>query len=257
MTDNSSAIESLLEAKFKPRRSVVLAFGFDEESSGFQVSFSTHVFLGFFLKRNTWQGAGTLGPTLESAYGENGFAMIVDEGCKMTSYSYFTLDTKRKVLGFSYIHWKVWFHHREPRDCGERKHKCPSGSHGPRRSLEYPASPHGIRYFVVLATYIHLIAIIPTEHWHPLCAPCTLRAEPLQGRACKSSQTIFSYEPGVTHSSHREGMSLCSLRFNALPNMRDQCHPIYAVELRGLSTQTEISKLCSRLSMKTKSIVVW
>ena len=42
MTDNSSAIESLLEAGFKPRRSVVLAFGFDEESSGFQVSFWTY-----------------------------------------------------------------------------------------------------------------------------------------------------------------------------------------------------------------------
>ena len=39
---NSSAIETLLEAKFKPRRSIVLAFGFDEESSGFEVSFSTH-----------------------------------------------------------------------------------------------------------------------------------------------------------------------------------------------------------------------
>ena len=35
---NSSTIESLLEAKFQPRRTVVLAFGFDEESSGFQVS---------------------------------------------------------------------------------------------------------------------------------------------------------------------------------------------------------------------------
>jgi Gly-Xaa carboxypeptidase len=105
MTDNSSAIESLLEAKFKPRRSVVLAFGFDEESSGFEVSFSTHVHRPEpFLKRNALQGAGTLGLTLEDAYGENGFAMIVDEGCKMTSCLYFTLDTKRKALGFSRIH---------------------------------------------------------------------------------------------------------------------------------------------------------
>ena len=38
--NNSSTIESLLEVKFQPRRTIVLAFGFDEESSGFQVRFS-------------------------------------------------------------------------------------------------------------------------------------------------------------------------------------------------------------------------
>ena len=37
--DNRSTIESLLEAKFQPRRTVVLAFGFDEESAGSQVKF--------------------------------------------------------------------------------------------------------------------------------------------------------------------------------------------------------------------------
>ncbi|KAF8963426.1 hypothetical protein BDZ97DRAFT_1661730 [Flammula alnicola] len=56
-----STIETLIEAKFQPTRTVVLSFGFDEEASGFQ-------------------GAGKLGPYLESIYGENGFAMIVDEG---------------------------------------------------------------------------------------------------------------------------------------------------------------------------------
>ncbi|KIM44930.1 hypothetical protein M413DRAFT_442904 [Hebeloma cylindrosporum] len=56
-----STIETLLEFKFKPTRTVVLSFGFDEESSGFH-------------------GAGKLGPYLESVYGENGFAMVVDEG---------------------------------------------------------------------------------------------------------------------------------------------------------------------------------
>ena len=174
----------------------------------------------------------------------------------MTSYFYFTLDTKRKGLGFSYIHQQVWFRPREPRDCGERKLKCPSGSHGPRRSLEYPASPHGIHYFVVPATYIPLIAIIPIEHWHPLCAPCTLRAESLQGQACQSSQIIPSHEPGLTHSSHREGTSLCSLRFNALPNMRNWFHPICAIQSRSLSTQTKLSNLCSLSSLKTKNSVV-
>ncbi|KAJ3507479.1 hypothetical protein NLJ89_g6283 [Agrocybe chaxingu] len=56
-----SAIETLLAAQFQPTRTVVLAFGFDEEASGLQ-------------------GAGTLAPHLESVYGENGFAMIIDEG---------------------------------------------------------------------------------------------------------------------------------------------------------------------------------
>jgi len=34
----SSTIETLLESKFQPTRTVVLSFGFDEESSGFHVS---------------------------------------------------------------------------------------------------------------------------------------------------------------------------------------------------------------------------
>ena len=44
------------------------------------------------------QGAGTLGTTLESAYGENGFAMIVDEGCKITFIFILRLTLKRKPL---------------------------------------------------------------------------------------------------------------------------------------------------------------
>jgi hypothetical protein len=35
---HSSTIETLLESKFQPTRTVVLSFGFDEESSGFHVS---------------------------------------------------------------------------------------------------------------------------------------------------------------------------------------------------------------------------
>jgi Gly-Xaa carboxypeptidase len=56
-----STIETLITAEFQPVRTVVLAFGFDEEASGFQ-------------------GAGNLGPFLEKVYGGNGFAMVVDEG---------------------------------------------------------------------------------------------------------------------------------------------------------------------------------
>ncbi|KAI5124192.1 hypothetical protein M0805_005043 [Coniferiporia weirii] len=56
-----SAIETLLNAKFQPTRKVVLAFGFDEEVSGLY-------------------GAHELGKYLEAAYGEDAFAMLVDEG---------------------------------------------------------------------------------------------------------------------------------------------------------------------------------
>ncbi|KZV67177.1 carboxypeptidase S [Peniophora sp. CONT] len=55
------AIEELIKTGFKPTRSVVLAFGFDEEIS-------------------TGQGAPSLAITLERMYGHHGYAMIVDEG---------------------------------------------------------------------------------------------------------------------------------------------------------------------------------
>ncbi|PCH44222.1 carboxypeptidase S [Wolfiporia cocos MD-104 SS10] len=60
-----TGIELLLERGFRPARSVVLAFGFDEEVSG---------------KR----GASALGEYLYETYGKDSFAMIVDEGGKIT-----------------------------------------------------------------------------------------------------------------------------------------------------------------------------
>ncbi|KAF9485495.1 carboxypeptidase S [Pholiota conissans] len=56
-----SAVETLIGAKFQPTRTIVLSFGFDEESSGYH-------------------GAGTLATHLESVYGTDSFALIVDEG---------------------------------------------------------------------------------------------------------------------------------------------------------------------------------
>lgn len=56
-----STVEALLEKDFKPTRPVVLSFGFDEEASGSQ-------------------GARNLASVLFEAYGEDGIAMIVDEG---------------------------------------------------------------------------------------------------------------------------------------------------------------------------------
>jgi hypothetical protein len=38
LTLNSASIEILLEKEFKPARTIVLAFGFDEEISGSEVS---------------------------------------------------------------------------------------------------------------------------------------------------------------------------------------------------------------------------
>ncbi|CAR23963.1 Gly-Xaa carboxypeptidase [Lachancea thermotolerans CBS 6340] len=55
------AIELLLKDGFKPRRSVIVALGFDEESSGIL-------------------GANTLGDFLYERYGDNGIYSVVDEG---------------------------------------------------------------------------------------------------------------------------------------------------------------------------------
>ncbi|CAL1714699.1 unnamed protein product [Somion occarium] len=56
-----STVETLIENGFKPTRSVVLAFGFDEETSGLF-------------------GAAKLADYLLENFGENAFAMLVDEG---------------------------------------------------------------------------------------------------------------------------------------------------------------------------------
>ena len=60
------AMELFLDAGFKPKRTILLSFGFDEECSG-------------------RQGAGHLAPFLLERYGDNGIAAIVDEGAGMTT----------------------------------------------------------------------------------------------------------------------------------------------------------------------------
>lgn len=54
-------LELLLDAGYKPKRSIVVSFGFDEEISG-------------------RQGAGHLAPFLYERYGDDGIAVAVDEG---------------------------------------------------------------------------------------------------------------------------------------------------------------------------------
>lgn len=61
LTPPRLAAESLLKAGFIPRRTIVFAFGIDEEAAG-------------------TQGAGMLAVYLESTYGANSFAMLIDEG---------------------------------------------------------------------------------------------------------------------------------------------------------------------------------
>ncbi|GIK01155.1 hypothetical protein Aspvir_005187 [Aspergillus viridinutans] len=56
-----SVIEDLLQQNWQPTRTIVLAFGFDEESHGFL-------------------GAGSLAPALEEKYGPDSFEFILDEG---------------------------------------------------------------------------------------------------------------------------------------------------------------------------------
>jgi len=56
-----ASIETLLEKDFKPARTIVLAFGFDEEASGFH-------------------GAKHLSDAMLKKYGEDSFALLVDEG---------------------------------------------------------------------------------------------------------------------------------------------------------------------------------
>lgn len=55
------ALELLIASGFKPRRSVILASGFDEESKGFE-------------------GAGHIAAWLEDKYGKDSMAIILDEG---------------------------------------------------------------------------------------------------------------------------------------------------------------------------------
>ncbi|KAJ4245790.1 hypothetical protein NW762_013914 [Fusarium torreyae] len=55
------AVEALIDAGFEPRRTVILSFGFDEEISGHY-------------------GASFLASFLFKRYGENGVALVIDEG---------------------------------------------------------------------------------------------------------------------------------------------------------------------------------
>jgi Gly-Xaa carboxypeptidase len=62
LTGLMSALETLLSnPDWVPKRTIILALGFDEECSG-------------------RRGAGTIGPHLEKLYGRNSMALVLDEG---------------------------------------------------------------------------------------------------------------------------------------------------------------------------------
>ncbi|KAJ5116265.1 hypothetical protein N7456_000613 [Penicillium angulare] len=56
-----STLEDLLSQDWSPQRTIVFAFGYDEESHG-------------------WLGAGSIAPALEEKYGKDSFEFILDEG---------------------------------------------------------------------------------------------------------------------------------------------------------------------------------
>lgn len=79
-------VEVLLKAGYKPKRTIVLSFGFDEESSG-------------------GEGAGHLAKFLHERYGDNGVAAIVDEGMGYTEafgMGYAVPGVAEKVSVFSH-----------------------------------------------------------------------------------------------------------------------------------------------------------
>ncbi|KAJ6114871.1 hypothetical protein N7486_000649 [Penicillium sp. IBT 16267x] len=56
-----STLEDLLSQDWRPQRTIIFAFGYDEESHG-------------------WLGAGSIAPVLEAKYGKDSFEFILDEG---------------------------------------------------------------------------------------------------------------------------------------------------------------------------------
>jgi len=56
-----STLEDLLAQDWRPTRTILFAFGYDEESHG-------------------WLGAGSIAPVLEEKYGKDSFEFILDEG---------------------------------------------------------------------------------------------------------------------------------------------------------------------------------
>ncbi|KIP10027.1 hypothetical protein PHLGIDRAFT_66515 [Phlebiopsis gigantea 11061_1 CR5-6] len=84
-----TTVETLIKSGFKPTRGITLAFGFDEEASGLH-------------------GAFSIGQYLLKTYGENAFALLVDEGGDYNieyGQAYATVGTAEK--GYSDVRVEV------------------------------------------------------------------------------------------------------------------------------------------------------
>jgi acetylornithine deacetylase/succinyl-diaminopimelate desuccinylase-like protein len=76
----SSSIETLINHGFEPARTIILSFGFDEETSGMK-------------------GAHALSENFLLEYGEDGFAMLIDEGGMSPRFAQVEARLKAFLLG--------------------------------------------------------------------------------------------------------------------------------------------------------------
>lgn len=116
LVSSLSAIESLLQSGFQPRRTVILSYGFDEESDGHQ-------------------GASHIARFLEDRYGPNSMEMI-------GTYALLTRSRRRSACLVQGRHGQLWNPHcftiRGRKGCIE----CEIGGYGTWWSLFQPAAPH-------------------------------------------------------------------------------------------------------------------
>lgn len=73
-------MEILLEKGFEPTRSIVLAYGIDEERGGILVRAKINDYASHTQTPSLIQGATAIRDFLLSNYGEEAFSILVDEG---------------------------------------------------------------------------------------------------------------------------------------------------------------------------------
>lgn len=117
-------VEVLLNAGYKPKRTIVLSFGFDEESSG-------------------REGAGHLSKFLHERYGDDGVAAIVDEGMGYTEAfgrGYAVPGVAEKASTKSRRSTEI--DSSMANDLSIGVHRCRYHSSHSRRTLFYPQRSH-------------------------------------------------------------------------------------------------------------------
>lgn len=137
------------------------------------------------------KGAGILGPHLQKLYGENGFAMIVDEGCKKRSVS--SLQSwHSNEAGYTEQYGTIL---ATPgiAEKGFLNVLVEVTSPGGHSSIPPEHTVSHIYHFL-LSTHFE------TEYRYSLCAPCSLREQSIWSQACTyaspsiSSAAYYSYQ---------------------------------------------------------------